>query len=324
MYAFFLFIEHFLLVIGGALENRVTDEMELISLDTMNYPVPTALQKLRRLPVDGLIRGGAIMKPDRAASSEKMIHVYGKKELPYAIKQICCHYSVWKDYWMTCQETNVQEHASYALHRETNKLYTTGGFNLISTAQFTNGGSSFHSLPPMPEGKHLHCTAVSRNGNIFVAGGYGSKSCFLYENEKNQWKKCPDMMKYKHSAMCGVVKRAESGMEEIIMVGGYNEYTYQCTVEIYSLDKSEWRSGNPFPHQISCATVVSYGNSFLLVGGICYGPYLSTIYRYNPEEDSWTLLDGRMKNGKCSAIAMLVKREIFEKESGLVKTSHES
>jgi N-acetylneuraminic acid mutarotase len=39
---------------------------------------------------------------------------------------------------------------------------------------------------------------------------------------------------------------------------------------------------------------------------------LSTIYRYNPEDDSWTLLDSRMKEGKSYVIAMLVDRELFD------------
>jgi N-acetylneuraminic acid mutarotase len=60
------------------------------------------------------------------------------------------------------------------------------------------------------------------------------------------------------------------------------------------------------------ATVVSLGDSFLLVGG--HGgdlTPLSSIYRYNPEEDSWTLLNARLKKGKLIAIAMLVDRETF-------------
>jgi N-acetylneuraminic acid mutarotase len=39
---------------------------------------------------------------------------------------------------------------------------------------------------------------------------------------------------------------------------------------------------------------------------------LSTIYHYNPEEDSWTLLDSRLKEGKSDVIAMLVDREMLE------------
>jgi hypothetical protein len=46
----------------------------------------------------------------------------------------------------------------------------------------------------MPEAKYRHSMAVLENGNIFVAGGKDSKSCFLYESERKAWKKCLDMI----------------------------------------------------------------------------------------------------------------------------------
>jgi N-acetylneuraminic acid mutarotase len=59
--------------------------------------------------------------------------------------------------------------------------------------------------------------------------------------------------------------------------------------------------------------VVTFGDSFLLIGGRTspYVTYLSTIYHYNPDEDSWTLLDAKMKQEKCSVIAKLVGREVL-------------
>jgi N-acetylneuraminic acid mutarotase len=64
---------------------------------------------------------------------------------------------------------------------------------------------------------------------------------------------------------------------------------------------------------MSLATSVPFGDTFLLVGGeTTNGSKLSTIYRYNPEDDSWTLLDSRMKEGKRNVIAMLVDRELFD------------
>jgi N-acetylneuraminic acid mutarotase len=42
--------------------------------------------------------------------------------------------------------------------------------------------------------------------------------------------------------------------------------------------------------------------------------FLDTIYRYNPDEDSWTLLDERMKEKKTGVIAMLVDRNMFVSE----------
>ena len=63
--------------------------------------------------------------------------------------------------------------------------------NTIATVRFTEDGSTFHFLRKMPEGKKSHCMTVLSGGNIFVAGGYESKSCFLFKSETNEWTRCP-------------------------------------------------------------------------------------------------------------------------------------
>jgi N-acetylneuraminic acid mutarotase len=71
-------------------------------------------------------------------------------------------------------------------------------------------------------------------------------------------------------------------------------------------------SANPLPQPISHATVVLFGVSFLLVGGETDNESsLSTIYQYNSDEDSWSLLDVRMNEGQINVIAMLVDSELF-------------
>jgi N-acetylneuraminic acid mutarotase len=39
--------------------------------------------------------------------------------------------------------------------------------------------------------------------------------------------------------------------------------------------------------------------------------HLDTIYHYNPDDDSWTLLDAKLKNGAYSVAAMAVPRKMF-------------
>jgi hypothetical protein len=42
----------------------------------------------------------------------------------------------------------------------------------------------------MPEAKSRHCTAVLEGGNVvFVAGGVGSKSCYMYERGSDAWRR---------------------------------------------------------------------------------------------------------------------------------------
>jgi N-acetylneuraminic acid mutarotase len=71
-------------------------------------------------------------------------------------------------------------------------------------------------------------------------------------------------------------------------------------------------SANPLPQPIYWATVVPFGNSFLLVGGMTTDDTrLSTIYHYDPHEDCWTLLDAKLKEGKTNVIALMVDRKLF-------------
>ena len=67
-------------------------------------------------------------------------------------------------------------------------------------------------------------------------------------------------------------------------------------------------AAKPFPHQImGAATVVPFGDSILLVGG-----RLGESTYYNPDEDSWTLLESRMKEKNDHVVAMMVDRDMFE------------
>jgi hypothetical protein len=54
-------------------------------------------------------------------------------------------------------------------------IISTGGEkndNVLKTVQYTDdGGSTFHSLPDMPEGRMKHSVASLEKGNIFVFGG---------------------------------------------------------------------------------------------------------------------------------------------------------
>lgn len=118
--------------------------------------------------------------------------------------------------------------------------------------KYTDNGSTFHSMPPMPCSVADHCMTVLNNGNMFVAGA--DKRCFLYDSEKKKWRKCPDMATRRDRACCAVIKKGD-GTEEVVVSGGNIEeffmiggtkvhyFTAFDTVEIFSLEESRWRSG---------------------------------------------------------------------------------
>ena len=60
------------------------------------------------------------------------------------------------------------------------------------------------------------------------------------------------------------------------------------------------------PEDIYYATVVPLDETFLLVGG-----YSDTIYKYQKDNDTWTLMETRLPSAVRSPIAMMVDVDIF-------------
>ena len=70
------------------------------------------------------------------------------------------------------------------------------------------------------------------------------------------------------------------------------------------------------PEQIAEATVVPLEESFLLVGGWAYTAIsdyvdMTSIYRYEKLNDSWTLLETRLPVPLVEPVAMMVDLDIF-------------
>jgi hypothetical protein len=221
---------------------------ELISLDPVNYPVPAALQKLKRVPSRGVPLIGGLLKPAGSPSSKREIHVWFSNDQRW-------RYLIEEDKWKESGRGKSLQGSALVFHRETNRVYVTGGcddrYRRNASAQFTEDGATFHSLPKMPEEKgDYHRMTVTKSGNIFVAsddiineGKELRQVCFLYEKEKNQWKMCPNVggeERWKKS--CGAIRRRD-GKEEIVVAGGSNGPRHFDTVDIFSLEESRWRSG---------------------------------------------------------------------------------
>ena len=86
-------------------------------------------------------------------------------------------------------------------------------------------------------------------------------------------------------------------------------------------------TGNLLPQVLEEATVVPYGESFLLVGGEYFenlAETTDTIYRYETLSDSWTLLDTRIPYNVSSPIALMVDIDIFPSCSDGADTSNGS
>jgi hypothetical protein len=248
MYFLSIFPDLLLLVAAGSNNNGGGyNAMEFISLNPIDYPVPSTLQNDKSLPPNKWFVGGAYLRATGSSKNE--------------IYMTCgsgWRYSMEKDKWFESGgKMNSKVHSAFAFHRETSRLYVTGGrdiqYNpdtLMGPTQFTEDGSIVHSLPDMPHVPHMpiagHCMSVLKGGNIFVAGGWceDSKFCFLFNNATNEWKRGPDMtVEGRRCASWGVITTRD-GKEEVVVAGGYNdENGHYDSVQIFSVQESSWRSG---------------------------------------------------------------------------------
>jgi hypothetical protein len=190
----------------------------------------------------------------------KVIHVNSgelfnlKTEFLGKTNSTCWRFSIQENKWFS-KAAEVDEFkkktswsaTAYAFHGETNRLYMAGGYSSeegYDCVLYTEDGSTFHSMPKMPEPQYMNSMAVLKSGNIFVSGGMSTESCFLFECEMSNWKVLPAMTKDRVSTSCGVIKNAETGKEEVVVAGGSDVNGQSATVEIYSFEESRWRSGS--------------------------------------------------------------------------------
>jgi hypothetical protein len=221
--------------VNGRISHGGIGEINLISLDPKNNPVPTKLNNLNEPPFKRSAVCGALLRPTGSTSSKKEVHVWNSRS--------CFRYSTKEDKWLKSSgPIEISCNSAYAFHPKTDRLYLTSTLYGHRTASFTEDGSIFHSLPKVRQEINSHVMTVLKGGNVFVSKDERYKTCFLYDNHTNSWKKCPDMNTERDGASCGSIKRSD-GSEEVVVVGGYLSRVIVDTVQIFNLDKESWRSG---------------------------------------------------------------------------------
>merc|ERR1712043_37777 len=108
------------------------------------------------------------------------------------------------------------------------------------------------------------------------------------------------------------------------MGGGYGrkgneQYHDLDRVEIYTVNADSWKTSNPLPHPILNSAVAQYKNSFFLVGGDCTGArcnedsgeFMTDIYQYNSEDDSWIRLESELRQPREDHVALVVPQSLF-------------
>ena len=232
----------------------------------------------------------------------------------------------------------------------------TGGpceIGVENSTIYTRDGETFVDLAPMPIGLSKHCMVALDGDDMFVTGGSkrdetgsqsGSEKSYLYHSDTMEWEELPGLPTPRAYLMCGMVHNTNGDQEVIAAGGGFSE---NREVEIYNLQSGEWRTGqsifiiisiisyekcnfsagNPLPLHLDDATVVPLDESFLLVGGYLsdddFPSKSNTIYKYEKQNDSWTLLDTKIPFHVANPIALMVDIDIFPSCSGEVQSSED-
>jgi len=113
-----------------------------------------------------------------------------------------------------------------------------------------------------------------------------------------------------------------NGQSEIVVVGGKSETTLGDVarinwVEIFNVDTGVWREGNDFPWHIDLHAQVRYEDTFLITGGRggtwtpelgWHERVLDTVYRYNVDSDSFSLMATRLPTAIQGHSALVLDR----------------
>ena len=109
---------------------------------------------------------------------------------------------------------------------------------------YTSSGQDFSDLELLPESSVYYCVTAINSSHIFVTGlGLNDKHTYMYSNWTNEWQSLPSMPTGRRYTGCGVVS-SEDGSSSVVVVGGLTAESDRVdTVEIYSVDEHEWRTG---------------------------------------------------------------------------------
>ena len=310
----------YMFIVGGTFtsnESSINQKTELVPLSGEETQIPDCLANLANHPNEIYSSAGGAL-PD----SGNLPHVCGSSYSPH---DECWQYEPTSDSWiMTSKIVRNVEGAASAYH-ENWGIIMSGGLGTqtyyVDNVTLTTNGEDFTELPtPVPEEYSGYCVAGIDKNRIFVTGlGINGLDVtghtYMYYKDLDQWDDTLPQLPLGRfvSNNCGVAN--QNGHISVVVVGGYIYSTYFSEVNIFSVEERTWRTGNPFPVPINLPAVAQYGNSFYIIGGLSrmgiQSYYYDTIYRYEPDDDSWTLLPNRLKYPRYGATAMIVDRSIF-------------
>ena len=303
----------FLMVIGGMIEgDDKIDTVELVSLDPAGNPVPECLKNLSSLPYSAAGAAAGI-----SADGSPLVCGGG------GTSQLCYSYNPLENAWsLTGSMAVAKGNAAYGTSQVYGLTMVGGqsGDLVYDISESTLDGAGFTAHEPLPDESVSGCMAFLDEESFIYAGGVedtstypatlnGTSVAYMSNLTSGSVVRLPDMPYATFGHGCGVVERGSS--KEFVVVSGYEVLLEERQwVQIYSLEENAWRMGNDFL-PMAYARSAPYSDSFVMVGGYNKGSYLDTVYYYEPETDSFTLLEGRLGSVKENVSPIMVKRAMF-------------
>ena len=194
------------------------------------------------------------------------------------------------------------------------------------------------------------CLVVLDEKNVFLAGGRidsddpfvtedFSPRAFLYNRDNDQWSEVESMPQGRKLHSCGVV---DSFAGYQVIVAGTKEYPPDCltcvegpeeiSVNVYDIRTNTWINGEilgtkyynkiskissfigtDLPYGVAGGATVRTEQSFAIVGGFSMemDQDLDTILMYQPQDNTWMELPGRLKTPRSGAMAIAIDPSIF-------------
>ncbi len=115
--------------------------------------------------------------------------------------------------------------------------------------------------------------------------------------------------------MCGTATKSD-GKQVVVYAGGMESSVYSFNGDpatdktyLYDPELDSWTHGPTLPETRTWGRAVQYEDSFVIVGGakdsMVDSEYRGSILRYDPDGESWEVLEQRLENPSTAMTALL-------------------
>ncbi len=196
--------------------------------------------------------------------------------------------------WSLTDSLNVPRVDAASVELENGNILVTGGADSIGLRDaeiFDYKTEKWDKINSMVNRRTLHKLVRLENGNVLAIGGYGTRSCEVYDAVAKMWT-ITDSLIYERSWGEAVIL-LENG--NVLIAGGFyqrvgfSEYLSSC--EIYNVTTSKWTVADSLKIAREYPTVTKlFDGRVLLTGGFSgvQGGELSDCEIYDPKTDKWT------------------------------------